>query len=277
MRRNTNFQLGMPRFSGAVRGLVLLSSAIYGLLLLLRLMQPDLAGLVLALGALSPVGIGHHWYWQFLTYGFLHHPEDPLNLLLSMLAVYFIGSAVQDRIGSRAFVEMYLISVVGAGILGYVLSFTGFAQGAAMGSGPAANAILMVFFLLFRDTPIFVFPVPIPIPTKYVVIFTGAIEGVYFLLSHSLFNAMLLLGLLVGFLWFRLLWHRKSLVGAVEDQVFGFRNAYYKWKRRRAGKKFEVDMRKYDKDRYFDQYGNYREPDPKDKKDNGENRGPWVN
>ena len=88
---------------------------------------------------------------------------------------------------------------------------------------------------------------------------------------------MLLLGLLVGFLWFRLLWHRKSLVGAVEDQVFGVRNAYYKWKRRRAGKKFEVYMRKYDKDRYFDQYGNYREPDPKDKKDNGENRGPWVN
>jgi hypothetical protein len=74
---------------------------------------------------------------------------------------------------------MYVISIVGAGILGYLFSFTGFAQGAAFGSGPAANAILMVFYLLFRDTPIYVFPLPIPIPTKYVVIFTAAIETVY--------------------------------------------------------------------------------------------------
>jgi membrane associated rhomboid family serine protease len=277
MRRNTNFQLGMPRFSGAVRNLILITTVIYVALLLLMAFQRPLADTVFSLGVLSPDGIGHHWYWQFLTYGFLH--QDPLNFLLSMLAIYFIGASVQERIGSRAFTEMYLIAIVGSGILGYLMSLTGyFAQGMALGSGPAANAILMVFYLLFRDTPIFIFPLPIPIPTKYVVIFTAAVEGAYWLLTHfSLFFTVQLLGLVVGFAWFRLLWHRKSLVGAVEDQIFGVRNAYYKWKRRRAGKKFEVYMRKYDKDRYFDQYGNYREPDPKDKKDNGENRGPWVN
>ncbi len=157
--------------------------------------QKQLADTVFSLGVLSPDGIGHHWYWQFLTYGFLH--QDPLNFLLSMLAIYFIGASVQERIGSRAFTEMYLIAIVGAGILGYLMSLTGyFAQGMALGSGPAANAILMVFYLLFRDTPIFIFPLPIPIPTKYVVIFTAAVEGAYWLLTHfSLFFTVQLLGL----------------------------------------------------------------------------------
>ena len=275
MRRTSNFQLGMPRFSGAVRSLILINAVIFVALLLLTAFQRGLADIVFQLGVLTPQGISHHWYWQFLTYGFLH--QDPFNFLLSMLAIYFIGSSVEDRIGPRAFVEMYLIAIIGSGILAYLLSLTGIVQGAVLGSGTAANAILMVFYLLFRDTPIFIFPLPIPIPTKYVVMFTAAVEGAYLLLTRSLFYAALLLGLLVGFAWFRLLWHRKSLVGVVEDRFFGIRNAYYKWKRRRAGKKFEVYMRKYDKDRYFDQYGNYREPDPKDKKDNGESRPPWVN
>ena len=275
MRRTSNFQLGMPRFSGAVRSLVLINAAIFVAMLLLMAFQRGLADIVFQLGVLTPQGISNHWYWQFLTYGFLH--QDPFNFLLSMLAIYFIGSSVEDRIGPRAFVELYLIAIVGSGVLAYLFSLTGLVQGAVLGSGTAANAILMVFYLLFRDTPIFIFPLPIPIPTKYVVIFTAAVEGAYLLLTRSLFYAALLLGLVVGFAWFRLLWHRKSLVGAVEDRFFGVRNAYYKWKRRRAGKKFEVYMRKYDKDRYFDQYGNYREPDPKDKKDNGESRPPWVN
>ena len=275
MRRTSNFQLGMPRFSGAVRSVILINAVIFVALLLLTAFQRGLADIVFQLGVLTPQGISHHWYWQFLTYGFLH--QDPFNFLLSMLAIYFIGSSVEDRIGPRAFVEMYLIAIIGSGILAYLLSLTGIVQGAVLGSGTAANAILMVFYLLFRDTPIFIFPLPIPIPTKYVVMFTAAVEGAYLLLTRSLFYAALLLGLLVGFAWFRLLWHRKSLVGVVEDRFFGIRNAYYKWKRRRAGKKFEVYMRKYDKDRYFDQYGNYREPDPKDKKDNGESRPPWVN
>jgi membrane associated rhomboid family serine protease len=275
MRRTSNFQLGMPRFSGAVRSLILINAAIFVAMLLLMAFQRGLADVVFQLGVLTPQGINHHWYWQFLTYGFLH--QDPFNFLLSMLAIYFIGSSVEDRIGPRAFVEMYLIAIIGSGILAYLFSLAGLVQGAVLGSGTAANAILMVFYLLFRDTPIFIFPLPIPIPTKYVVIFTAAVEGAYLLLTRSLFYAALLLGLVVGFAWFRLLWHRKSLVGALEDQVFGVRNAYYKWKRRRAGKKFEVYMRKYDKDRYFDQYGNYREPDAKDKKDNGESRPPWVN
>lgn len=275
MRRDSSFQLSMPRFSGAVRGIILLTSAIYIVILLLMAFQRGLADIIFAMGGLSPQGIASHWYWQFLTYGFIH--QDPLNFLLWMLAIYFIGSSVEDSIGSRSFIEMYLFSIIGAGVMGYFVSLSGyFGQGAAIGCGAAGNAVLMVFYLFSRNAPIFVFPIPIPIPTKYVVIFAAAVEGAYWLLSHfSLFFTVELLGFVSGYAWYKLLWRKKSLLGVVEDRIYGVRNSYYRWKRRRAGKKFEVYMRKYDKERYFDEYGNYR--DPKDKKDNGENQPPWVN
>ena len=59
------------------------------------------------------------------------------------------------------------------------------------------------------------------------------------------------------------------------ERYYGLRNRYFKWKRRRAARKFEVYMRKHDRSEFFDQYGNYRPPS--DKKDNGEaGKGRWV-
>jgi hypothetical protein len=59
------------------------------------------------------------------------------------------------------------------------------------------------------------------------------------------------------------------------ERYFEWRNSYYRWKRRRAGRKFEVYMRKHDRDQYFDEYGNYRGPE-NGEKGNGEHRGPWL-
>ena len=123
------------------------------------------------------------------------------------------------------------------------------------------------------------FPIPIPIPVKYIVIFTAAVEGAYLLLSHfALFYAIQLLGMGMGFVWYRLMWRRTSPFAFFGAQMLSFRNSYHRWKRRRAGKKFQVYMRKHNQDPsdYFDEYGNFRPPDDKDKK-NGGSTGGWVN
>jgi hypothetical protein len=69
----------------------------------------------------------------------------------------------------------------------------------------------------------------------------------------------------------------RGLGFATSEGYYGVRNSYYKWKRRRAARKFEVYMRKQDRKEYFDQYGNYKAPEDSEKK-NGES-GPsgWVN
>jgi membrane associated rhomboid family serine protease len=270
--------MGFPRFSGAVRNLVIINTAVFVILLLLFAFARNQGLSLLQLGALSPATIRQGWVWQFLTYGFLH--VDPFSFLLTMLGIYFIGSAVESQSGPRRFIELYLVSLIGSGLIGFLLSFTQFfAHGSAMGSGPAANAILMVFYLLYRDARVMPMFIPIPIPIKYIVIFTAAVEGAYLLLSHfSLMMTVQLLGLGTGYLWYRFMWRRMNVFGFFGNQLASFQNSYYRWKRRRAGRKFQVYMKKHNQDAkdYFDEYGNFRPPDEKDKK-NGGSTGGWVN
>jgi membrane associated rhomboid family serine protease len=278
MPRNTSATLGFPRFHGAVRDLVIINTAVFVVLLLLSAFAVHQAQWIAGHGFLLPEAIKHGWIWQFLTYGFLHF--EPLNFLFSMLGIYFIGSAVEAQTGPKRFIELYLFSLVGAGLCGFLLSLTGvIGQGPAMGSGPAANALLMVFYLLYRDARVMPMFIPIPIPIKYIVIFTAAVEGAYLLLTHfSMFFMVQLLGMTSGYLWYSYMWRRINVFAYFGNQAASFKNSYYRWKRRRAGKKFQVYMKKHNQDAkdYFDEYGNFRPPDDKDKK-NGGSTGGWVN
>jgi hypothetical protein len=114
---------------------------------------------------------------------------------------------------------------------------------------------------------------------KYIVIFAAAVQGAYFLIYHfALFYLVLLLGMASGYLWYRFAWRRATVFGTLANRMQDLRGSYYRWKRRRAGKKFQVYMRKHNQDPkdYFDEYGNFRPPDDKDKK-NGGTKGGWVN
>ncbi|HWC18188.1 MAG TPA: rhomboid family intramembrane serine protease [Terriglobales bacterium] len=270
--RYTSYEMGLPPFRGAVRQIIIASGVIYVALLLLISFNPDIAKLVFALGVLQPEAIHRGWLWQFVTYAFMY--QDPLDFLLSLVGIYFIGAAVEDQIGSRRFYGLFFGSLIAAAFGGYLLSFTGvIAQGVAVGSGAAADAILMVFYLLNRNAPIMLFPIPIQIPVKWIVVGIAAIETAYLLLSHfALQFCVVLLGLGAGYLWY-IVFLRPGVSIRMSERIYGIRNAYYRWKRRRAAKKFQVYMRKHDRTVYFDEYGNYKPPD--DKRDDG--RGGWVN
>jgi membrane associated rhomboid family serine protease len=272
MPRNTSFEMGLPPFRGAVKQIILASTAIYIVLLLLLSFAPNVGNSVFVLGVLQPQRIHEGWLWQFVTYAFMY--QDPLDFVLSLVGIYFIGGAVEDQIGWGRFYGLFFGSVIFAGVVGYGLSLTGvIAQGAAMGSGAAADAILMVFYLFNRNAPIMLFPIPIQIPVKWIVVGIAALEIAYLLLYHfALQFCVILLGLLGGYVWFAIFARRRVSPG-LSERLYGMRNAYYRWKRRRAARKFQVYMRKHDRNVYFDEYGNYKPPD--DKRDDG--RGGWVN
>ena len=69
-----------------------------------------------------------------------------------------------------------------------------------------------------------------------------------------------------------------GLAYGASERYFGVRNSYYRWKRRRAARKFEVYMRKHNRtvSGTFDEHGNYIPPDDVDKKNGGSKSG-WVN
>jgi len=261
-----------------LRYIVIGTLGIWVAIILLWALNKSAATGFLALTSLIPSAIsGHFWIWQFFTYPFVH--LYPQHVLFSMIVVYFIGSAVQDRIGSRGFAELYIFSSALAGLLGFLIALTGrVGDGPVMGAGVAANALLMVFYLFNRGTSIMMFPLPFQIPVLWVLLGIGAIEAGYFILSgFALFYLVQLLGIGTGYVWYKLFWRRASLIGVVMEKIAGLSDNYYRWKRRRAGRKFEVYMRKHEKDpkQYFDEYGNFKPPADKDKKDKGGSG--WVN
>ncbi len=274
MPRNVSSGMNFPPFRGAVRQLIILSTAIYVVLLLVGVFVPSL-GKLASDAVLWPDAVLHGSIWQLITYSFIQ--GSPLNFFFSMLTFYFIGGAVEDHIRARKFWELFLVAQIGSAAVGVLLSLLGIARGPAYGSGPAANAMLMVFYMFYRDARVMPMFIPIPIPVKYIVIFTAAIEAAYLLLSHfSMFYTVQLLGLGLGWVWYSF-GRRTSVLGLLSLKMAEMQNGYYRWKRRRAGRKFEVYMRKHEKDpkQYFDEYGNFKPPDDKDKKDKGGSG--WVN
>jgi membrane associated rhomboid family serine protease len=277
MPRNTSFDLGLPPFRGAVRQIILASVAIYVVILLLMAFAQPTGQTLVNVGTLDPAHIRQGWLWQFVTYAFMY--VDPWQFVLSLVGIYFLGTAVEERVGFTAFYGLFFTSVVLSGIAGFVLSLTGvIAQGPAWGSGAAANAILMVFYLFNRGAPIMLFPIPIQIPVKWIVLFFAALETAYLLLYHfALFYFILLLGLGAGYVWYLLFSSRRTSLRLTE-RLYGIRNEYYRWKRRRAARKFEVYMRKHNRTVEFDEHGNYIPPEDTgaDKKNGGSKSG-WVN
>ena len=59
----------------------------------------------------------------------------------------------------------------------------------------------------------------------------------------------------------------------LSEGLFNLRNNYYRWKRRRVARKFEVYMRKQNRDVRFDNEGRYIDPD--EKRDPNDRK--WMN
>jgi hypothetical protein len=72
-------------------------------------------------------------------------------------------------------------------------------------------------------------------------------------------------GALGGLLFIRLA-PRRGIGFAFSERWYGFRNRYYRWKRRRASRKFEVYMRSQGRTVRFDGQGRPLDDDPDDKK-----------
>jgi membrane associated rhomboid family serine protease len=273
MARRSTTEFGFPPFQGAVRQIIIASTAIYVVILLLEAFAPKYSSLIVLTGSLSPTLVRHGWVWQLVTYPFMS--QDPWFFVVSLSGIYFLGPSVEARIGYCRFLNFFFGAVVLSGLIGLVVSFTGvIGQGPAFSMIAPANAMLMVFYLFDPDAPIMAFFV-LQIPVKWLVILFAALETAYLLLSHfSLFYCVSLAGFGAGYICYSLFLTRRSTL-QFSERYFALRNSYYRWKRRRAARKFEVYMRDHNRTVTFDEHGNYIPPD-EDKKNGGSKSG-WVN
>jgi membrane associated rhomboid family serine protease len=264
--------------------LVAINAGIYILgLILVAVGQVGVANAIFNPLALRPHDVVHGHIYQLLTYGFLH--AGFFHLFFNMLMLWMFGSMLEVPWGSRRFLEFFLFGVIGAALGTVALAYTVGSvvhltpQTATVGSSGGIYAIFMATAMLFGDQEVFMFPFPFAIRLKYLVgilafvAFAGALGD-----AGGAANVAHLSGLLFGYLYVKFV-PARGLLFSASELSYGLTNRYHRWKRRRAGRKFQVYMKKHNQDPsdYFDEYGNFRPPDEKDKKKNGGSTGGWVN
>jgi membrane associated rhomboid family serine protease len=267
--------LSFPSFSGVTSQLVLANVVVFFVLLVLEYTAPRTAFLFLSYFSLTPGLLAHGWIWQLVTYSFLN--AGVLHVAFNMLTLWFIGSFLESSKGSRWLTEIYFLCAIGAALVGSLLSFTHIFRSSPLattsGSDAALFGLLAAFAVLFGDLEMYMFPLPLAIKAKYLVIVYMLIE-VAMLLSGGppLAYFVILSGALIGFGFARRA-PRRGLTSFASEGLFGLRNSYYRWKRRQAARKFEVYMRKQNRDVRFDKEGRYIDPD--EKRDPTDRR--WMN
>lgn len=273
--------LSLPPFSKAVTWLLGINTAVFLLMELLGLL--GLHGLyrfVLYTFWLMPEDVVRHGeLWQIVTYSFLH--EGFWHWFGNMLGLWMFGASIEGAWGSRRFLELYFIGVVGAAVTSIGFSFAHVLanpETPTIGASGGVFAILIAFGVMFAESEIMMIPFPFLIKAKYFVAilivitlaFAMAGEGNVAYVAH-------LGGLFFGWLYVRR-GPRGALVNVgLAERYYGLRNSYYRWKRRRAARKFEVYMRQHDKEVHFDEHGNYIPPDDDVRKGNGGGKSGWVN
>ncbi|HET9305063.1 MAG TPA: rhomboid family intramembrane serine protease [Candidatus Sulfotelmatobacter sp.] len=281
MRRSREpMMLSFPPFTRAVTWLLGINTGIFLLMALLGVARISVESFVnLYFGLMPALVVQHGWIWQIVTYSFIHFGF--MHWFGNMLGLWMFGAAIEQAWGSRRFLELYFIGVIGAAVTTVAISYAhvlGSPLQTTVGASGGVFAILMAFGMLFADNEIMMIPFPFLIKAKYFVgILIVATLALAMAGGGNVAYVAHLGGLLFGYLYVKRGLKPAMVNVNFSERYYGIRNAYYRWKRRRAAKKFEVYMRQHDRDVHFDEHGNYIPPENEPRKGNGGGKSGWVN
>lgn len=136
--------------------------------------------------------------YQLFTYMFMHGGWE--HIIFNMFALWMFGCVVERVWGPRKFLFYYITCGIGAGLFQEAAQYVSYImenlpaydfvtidgarmtmgsylnQWTTVGASGAIYAILLAFGMLFPEQRIFIFPFPVPIKAKWLVIGYAAIE-----------------------------------------------------------------------------------------------------
>lgn len=264
MPRSGPITMTFPPFAGATRKLVLANVAVFFTILLMHWIVPSATESLTGHLVLEPHAVATGQIWQPFTYAFIQ--LDILNILFGMLTLWFCGSLLEGAYGSRWIYELFFTSTIGGAIVASAITFThifGLDPNPAipgLGAWAGIFGLLVAIGMRFGDQEFLLFFL-IRLKAKYMVTIYILIAVAVLLKGGNAFAALLQLsGALCGFLYLRFA-PTRGLAFGVTERYFSFRNEYYRSKRRRAARKFEVYMRGQNREVHFDKDGRYVDPD----------------
>ena len=153
-------------FSGFVGGRSMIANIIIvnvALYVLDVFLWPGEEQLSMLLAAKSDTLVRPWMWWQFLTYGFMHSPDDVFHLIFNMLVLFFLGREVELKYGSNAFLKMYLTALVICGVIWSATNLVMEENSALIGASGAVTTTVILFALNFPHRKV-LFMMFIPIP-----------------------------------------------------------------------------------------------------------------
>ncbi len=135
--------------------------------------------------------------WQVITYMFMHSPDSLFHILFNMFALYTFGTSLEYVMGSKRFLNYYLLTGLGALVLqmlvqafevynitGSIVNDISNIQGInqqdayklagiyfspMVGASGAIFGLLIAFMMIFPNVELMIMFIPVPIKAKYIV------------------------------------------------------------------------------------------------------------
>jgi len=115
----------------------------------------------------------NHWYWQFVTYMFVHGGIG--HLFFNMFGLWVFGLPVERQLGSREFLLFYLLTGTLSGVFSFIAYLIAGVNVVLVGASGAIFAVLFAFAVFYPHARIFLFGI-IPMRAPVMVLLYAAIE-----------------------------------------------------------------------------------------------------
>lgn len=157
--------------------------------------------------ALSVEGLKNGFVWQLLTFQFMH--AGLWHLVFNCWAIYVFGRAIEETLGWKKFLILYLSSGVVGGICQVLVAllWPDFFGGPVVGASAGAFGLVAAFAVLFPERELMLllfFILPIRLSAKMLLMLSAvlALAGIVFPGDH-IANAAHLGGMLAGVVFIR--------------------------------------------------------------------------
>jgi membrane associated rhomboid family serine protease len=270
MPRFGSSPFAFPDFRGATRRLILINLAAYFALLIATAASSTAAYYSNAL-KFDPFLFVHGALWQPLTYSFVH--SSILGTLFELLSLWFIAGFLESQHDANWVTSLYAVSVLGTALAALALYLCSSALAPSLlveakplyGCFGGIFGLLAAIGLLYGDVQFMMFPLPIGIKARYLVAIYALISIAMLFSEQRMYAFAQLGGGLAGLVFVRTA-PRRGISFMLSEGWYGLRNRYYRWKRRRAARKFEDYMKRQGRTVKFDGQGHLLDDDADDKK-----------
>lgn len=269
MARFGSTPFAFPEFRGATRRLILWNLSAYFLLAIAGVAARGFAAELFNGLIFTPSEFLHGALWQPFTYSLIH--PTIFGTLFELLSLWFLAGFLETYHNASWVTSLYAISVLGTAAAATAIYACGHTLGYSLAGGQLVGCfggifgLLMAIGVLYGDVQFMLFPLPMGIKARYLAAIYAVVSIAMLFGEQRIYAFSQLGGALAGLAYIRLA-PRRGLSFGLSERWYGLRNGYYRWKRRRAARKFEVYMRSHGRATHVDGYGRPIDDDPNDKK-----------